>query len=214
EKGIDMFDCVVPTRNGRNGTVFTSGGKLLLGNKEFSEDDRPIDADCPCPTCKNHSRAYLRHLFKAKEMLGFRLASLHNLCFFIKLLEAMRHAIRNGEWQSFKKNFLTKYSERKLNVHFMILFAIEGQQPHPFFSVLPLLLMFAIFYFLLIRPQQKKQKEHRNLMSSLEKNNEVITAGGLHGTVVSVKDSTVTLRIADNVRVEVEKSSISHVKSK
>jgi preprotein translocase subunit YajC len=95
-----------------------------------------------------------------------------------------------------------------------VFLATQGAQPHPLFSMLPLVFMFVIFYFLLIRPQQKKQEDHKKFLAKLEKNQEVITAGGLHGTVVSVKDDTVTLRIAENVRVEVEKHSISHARAK
>jgi queuine tRNA-ribosyltransferase len=111
ERGIDMFDCVVPTRNGRNGTVFASGGKLLLANSEFARDERPIDAACACYTCRTHTRAYLRHLFKAKEMLGLRLASLHNVAFFIKLLRDMREAILRGAFGAFKERFFEAYSQ-------------------------------------------------------------------------------------------------------
>jgi len=111
ERGVDMFDCVVPTRNGRNGTVFYSGGKLLLGNKAFEHDNRPIDENCACPACRNHSRAYIRHLFKSKEMLAGRLASLHNLHFFIELLDKMREAITVGAFPQFKKDFMTKFEK-------------------------------------------------------------------------------------------------------
>lgn len=113
ERGVDMFDCVVPTRNGRNGTVFFSRGKLLLGNKEFAEDERPIDPACRCFTCRHYSRAYLRHLLKAREMLGLRLASLHNLAFFIELLDEMRRAVRAGAFGEFKKQFYAKIAQRR-----------------------------------------------------------------------------------------------------
>jgi len=109
EQGVDMFDCVVPTRNGRNGTVFHSAGKLLLRNASFARDPRPIDESCPCYTCQHHSRGYLRHLFVAREMLGLRLASLHNLTFFIQLLDNMRKAIEHGQFTDFKKEFFKKY---------------------------------------------------------------------------------------------------------
>ena len=113
ERGIDMFDCVVPTRNGRNGTVFYSGGKLILTNREFAEDFSPIDSQCGCFTCRTHTRAYLRHLFLAKEMLGLRLASLHNLSFFIELLQRARRALLLGRFQEYKRDCLKHFSERK-----------------------------------------------------------------------------------------------------
>lgn len=116
ERGMDMFDCVVPTRNGRNGTVFYSGGRLLLGNSEFRNDQRPIDENCTCFTCCHYSRSYLRHLFKAKEMLGLRLASLHNLHFFIELLKNMRRAIERGAFLHFKEDFFRTYKEKGLFV--------------------------------------------------------------------------------------------------
>lgn len=87
-------------------------------------------------------------------------------------------------------------------------------QPHPIFSVLPIILMFGVFYFLLIRPQQKRQQDHKKFLQTLDKNQEVVTLSGMHGTVVGVKDSTVTLRIAENVKVEMDKSSISHLRNK
>lgn len=111
ERGMDMFDCVAPTRNGRNGTLFTSRGKLLIRNAEFARDERPLDPDCACPVCRTHSRAYLRHLFYAKEMLGLRLASLHNITFFIQLLERARLAIQAGSFLEFKNQFFHKYRE-------------------------------------------------------------------------------------------------------
>lgn len=96
-----------------------------------------------------------------------------------------------------------------------IVLAVQTQeQVSPVLSALPLVLMFAIFYFLLIRPQQKKQQEHQKFLSALEKNQDVVTSGGLHGTIVALKDSTVTLRIADNVKVDVERSCISHAQAK
>ena len=91
----------------------------------------------------------------------------------------------------------------------MIFIAQAAAEPHPILSFLPLILMFAIFYFLLIRPQQKKKKEHKGFVDGLQKNQEVVTAGGIHGTVVQVKDESVVVRVADNVRIEFDKSSIS-----
>ena len=91
--GVDLFDCVLPTRNGRNGTLFTSSGKIAIKNSKFREDDSPIDPECRCSTCGHYSRAYLRHLFLAKEILACRLATLHNLYFYTHLMEKIRSAI-------------------------------------------------------------------------------------------------------------------------
>ena len=94
--GFDMFDCVIPTRNGRNGTLFTSGGKISIKRAEFADDPRPLDEDCGCYACSNFSRAYLRHLFMAGEILASQLNSLHNLYFYHRLLERCREALRTG----------------------------------------------------------------------------------------------------------------------
>lgn len=104
-QGVDLFDCVVPTRNGRNATVFTPGGKLLLRGAAYTRDFSPIDEKCPCYACRTYSRAYLRHLFNAEEHLAGRLASLHNLTFFIQLLDSMRNAIEEGRFLEFRREF-------------------------------------------------------------------------------------------------------------
>ncbi len=108
-QGVDMFDCVVPTRNGRNATVFTPKGKLLLRGASYTRDLRPIDEHCPCYTCRTYTRAYLRHLFNAEEHLAGRLASLHNLTFFIQLLELMRQAIEESRFLELRRSFLSGY---------------------------------------------------------------------------------------------------------
>jgi len=109
--GIDMFDCVVPTRNARSGTAFTKEGKLPLRNKGFSDDFKPIDPECGCYTCKSHNRAYIRHLFNTDEILGLRLVSLHNICFYAKLMDTIRIAIKNGKFKEFKTGFLKNYKD-------------------------------------------------------------------------------------------------------
>lgn len=96
--GVDMFDCVLPTRMARTGTVLTRDGRLVIKNNEFAEDDRPIDDECGCPVCGRHSRAYIRHLFQAREMLGSTLATIHNLHFYQELMQGIRTAIREGRY--------------------------------------------------------------------------------------------------------------------
>ena len=113
EDGIDMMDCVQPTRIGRHGTVFTKYGRLVIKNKVYEEDDRSLDEDCECYACKNYTRAYIRHLFKADEMLGQRLATIHNLHFLIKLMNNSREAIKSGEFKDFKNKFISDYSKGK-----------------------------------------------------------------------------------------------------
>jgi len=110
ELGVDMFDCVVPTRYGRNGTAFTSEGKLTVRNSPYIEDFKPLDPRCSCYACKNFSRAYLRHLFNTEEMLGLRLVSLHNIYFYLELMRKIREAIRVDRFTEFKKRFLGKYN--------------------------------------------------------------------------------------------------------
>ena len=114
DRGVDFFDCVYPSRNGRHGHAYTGFGKLNLNNAKFEKDDRPIEEGCGCPACKNHTRAYIRHLLKAGEMLGLRLLVLHNLYFYNKLMEQARAAIREGRYASFKKEKLEAMSSDKL----------------------------------------------------------------------------------------------------
>ncbi|MBI5143852.1 MAG: tRNA guanosine(34) transglycosylase Tgt [Candidatus Omnitrophica bacterium] len=109
--GIDMFDCVVPTRNGRNGQAFTRNGDLQLRNSEYKEDFKPIDETCECYACRNHSRAYIRHLFNTQELLGLRLVSLHNIHFYVKLIKRTREAIKKDSFGRFKEDFLKDYNK-------------------------------------------------------------------------------------------------------
>ncbi len=106
DRGVDFFDCVYPSRNGRHGHVYTHHGKLNLFNKKFELDPRPIEEGCQCPACRTYSRAYIRHLLKAKEMLGMRLCVLHNLYFYNHLMEEIRGAIDEHRYKEFKKTTL------------------------------------------------------------------------------------------------------------
>jgi len=110
EQGIDLFDCVIPTRYGRNGTAFTSLGKIVVRNASYAHDEQPLDRNCACYTCKNFSRAYLRHLFNTAEILGLRLVSLHNLYFYLELMRKIRKAIEQERFLQFKKDFLENYN--------------------------------------------------------------------------------------------------------
>ena len=109
EAGIDMFDCVMPTRNARNGSLFTSRGKISIKQSRFRDDPEPLDPECECSTCQNYSRAYLRHLFKSSEILGVRLNTYHNLFFYLSLVKNARFAIKGQRFPEFKKDFLEKY---------------------------------------------------------------------------------------------------------
>ena len=108
ERGVDFFDCVYPTRNGRHGSLYTNFGKINILNKKYELDPRPIDETCNCPVCRNFSRAYIRHLLKAKEMLGMRLCALHNLYFYNHLMCDIRDAIRNDNYANYKNETILK----------------------------------------------------------------------------------------------------------
>ena len=109
-RGVDMFDCVLPTRNARNGQCFTPDGPLTLKQARFTRDPAPLQEDCPCYACRRFSRAYLRHLFMADELLVYRLLSLHNLHFFLGLMTALRAAIAAGAFEAFRTRFFARYS--------------------------------------------------------------------------------------------------------
>ena len=106
ERGIDFFDCVYPTRNGRHGHLYTNHGKINLFNAKYELDGRPIEEGCPCPTCRRYSRAYVRHLLKAKEMLGMRMCVIHNLYFYNRMMEEIRDSLDKGEFSAHKKQKL------------------------------------------------------------------------------------------------------------
>lgn len=111
EAGIDLFDCVIPTRNARNGTAFTSRGRVRLKNASLAEDYSPLDQACPCKTCRHYTRAYLRHLFQADELLGLHLATYHNVYFFLQLMRDMRQAIIAGCFADWQAAFLATYRD-------------------------------------------------------------------------------------------------------
>jgi queuine tRNA-ribosyltransferase len=113
ERGIDLFDCVLPTRNARNGQLFTREGPINIKNARFAEDDRPVDPACGCPVCRRHSRAYLRHLFTTGEMTAAALNTLHNLYFYLDTMRRMGDAIGSGTFGRFKQDFLNTYTRRQ-----------------------------------------------------------------------------------------------------
>ena len=108
-RGVDLFDCVMPTRNARNGQAFTADGPVTIGNAAWTRDRAPLDPDCGCETCRRYSRAYLRHLFLARELLAYRLLSLHNLSFYFGLMARMRRAVAEGRFEAFRSGFLGRY---------------------------------------------------------------------------------------------------------
>jgi len=111
QRGVDMFDCVIPTRNARNGQLFTSFGKVNIRNEKYKHDFNPIDENCECETCINFTRSYLRHLFNIKEVLGLRLATIHNLHYYLNLMELIRVYIQNGDFKKWSKDYLNNISK-------------------------------------------------------------------------------------------------------
>ena len=110
ERGVDMFDCVMPTRNARNGSLFTSQGKINIKNQRFTRDFGPIDPACTCSVCRTYSRAYLAHLYRAGEISALRLNTLHNLAFMLEFGANVRTAVRTGRFMEFKRAFLREYT--------------------------------------------------------------------------------------------------------
>jgi queuine tRNA-ribosyltransferase len=161
--GIDMFDCVMPTRNARNGWLFTRHGDIKLKNARYRDDTAPIDASCECHTCTHYTRAYLHHLHRCNEMLG----------------RAAQYAAQPA--------FL------------------------PVMGLLPIILMFVVLWFLMIRPQMKRAKEHKVLIEALAKGDEVVTQGGMAGRITKVGDSFLTIELAPNVEVAVQRQAVATV---
>ena len=112
-RGVDFFDCVMPSRNARHGNLFTWEGKINLLNEKYAEDERPIAPECSCPACRNYSRSYIRHLFKAREALGMRLAVLHNLYFYNDLMQKIRDALDEGRYEEFYRTYRDKLAKRR-----------------------------------------------------------------------------------------------------
>lgn len=110
-RGVDMFDCVMPTRNARNGMLFTSTGRLVIKNAQYYNDQRPVDENCDCYTCRNYSRAYLRHLYMAREIMASHLNTIHNLHYFVSLMNQMRQAIREDRFEKFREEFHYKLNK-------------------------------------------------------------------------------------------------------
>ena len=111
ENGVDLFDCVLPTRLGRNGTIYTKTGKIHITNTTYRDDVSPIESGCECYTCKNYSKGYIAHLFHGKEMLGGTLASIHNIYFIVNLVKKIRQSIIDDTFNEFKENFLKSYAK-------------------------------------------------------------------------------------------------------
>ena len=210
ERGIDMADCVLPTRNARKGTVFTAHGKLVIKNARYAEDFLPLDPECDCYVCRNYSRAYIRHLFKANEILGLRLASYHNLYFLLKLMENIRTAIENDSFLSFKDDFYAKYGYNNINGWEVCMEFGTGNSMIP--TLISVVLMIAIFYFGIIRPNKKREKETLEMMEKLAVDDVIQTIGGIIGKIVQVKSDVVIIESTGmKTRLEIAKWGIKSV---
>ncbi|MDH4154680.1 MAG: tRNA-guanine transglycosylase, partial [Nitrospira sp.] len=116
-RGVDLFDCVVPSRHGRTGSLFTSSGRVVIKQAQYANDERPIDPDCGCPVCARYSRAYLHHLYLIKEMLGARLNTIHNLWYFSELMRGIREAMRENRFPAFREAFYRRRERQGVREH-------------------------------------------------------------------------------------------------
>ena len=170
-----------------------------------SAADEPPDPACDCPTCRRCSLAYLRHLYLAREAAVVVLATVHNLHFFLSLMRRVRWAIMTGRFAAAPRRGCSRRRPRAAEDEET---AMDAQRTRSF-QFLPFLLIFGIFYLLLIMPMRKRQKKHQELLGKLTKGDRVITTGGIFGTVVEVEDDVLTLRIADNVKIQVARSAVA-----
>ena len=211
-RGVDLFDCVAPTRNGRNGTAWMEGeGQINLKAAQYARDGGPLDPECDCSTCATYSRAYLRHLLVAGELLVLRLLSLHNLRFLVRLGERARAAILAGEFSGWSEAWLaagtppvaapdTTLKGNQVAMYAAIASGPAGMAARPggMTSFLPLIINIGAFvlilYFLLIRPQRKMQQRHQEMIAALKKGDEVMTEGGIMGSVVHLAEDRVTIK--------------------
>jgi queuine tRNA-ribosyltransferase len=221
--GVDLFDCVLPTRHARTGQAFTRQGVLVIRNAAHARDPRPLDPDCPCYACRSFSRAYLRHLFLARELTVYRLLTLHNLTFYLGLMAEARAAITSGALGALRRDARRRGGHRAggrsagaggVTVTHLV-YAMASPPPGGggpgsiLIQMAPIILVLGIFFFLVIRPQQRERKRREEMLSSLKKGDRVVTTGGLIGTIVGVSEQTLILKIADSVRVECLRSAVT-----
>ena len=209
-RGIDLFDCVLPTRNARNGQLFTRRGPISIKNARYAEDQRPPDPECGCPTCRRHSRAYLRHLFVAGEMAAATLNTLHNLHFYLDTMRRIRKAIEFGTFEEFRREFLehlfppasAEFDRRVLMPDMIAMpFVLAMAQPGPsspsiWVQLFPFALMLGIFYLLVLMPMRKRQKKVQEFQAALKVGRRVITTSGIYGAGHAASTTT-SVQIAD-----------------
>ena len=219
----------MPTRNARNGQAFTADGPLTITHARFARDPAPLDPECACEACRRFSRAYLRHLFVARELLAYRLLSLHNVTFYLGLMAGVRRAIAEGcvrgiprsvsrsIWGRIRGRF-DRQRPAFGGLSFMVDFAYAmAQAPNGggssgvMMQLLFFAAIFAIFYFLLIRPQQKQKRERETMLAPVKKGDRVVTTSGLHGTVVGLTEQHVTLKVADQVKLDFDRTALGRI---
>jgi queuine tRNA-ribosyltransferase len=252
--GVDMMDCVQPTRAARHGLLFTSQGKISIKQARYAEDPEPLDPNCGCRVCRRYSRAYLRHLFASNELLAQVLNTIHNVSFYLDTMKRVRHSISLGEesrslsaiwsrptaWDlpGFKpeswrnpaevdlkpRGEITAARRRRVPWWFadtsaqtskrmqQILAVQTGGGGMGWLGIAPLIFIFAIFYFLLIMPQQRRQKKWQGMLEKLKTGDKVTTSGGLRGTIMALRDDCIHLRVPpNNLLLEVTKASVVQV---
>ena len=190
EAGVDLFDCVLPTRTARTGSALTASGRLNLRGSRFARDERPLEADCDCPACSRFTRAYIRHLVNQNELLGLRLLSLHNLRFVVALTRGARDAITTRHVRR-----LQARPTRKAGMDgFLILIVILGA-----------------VWLVFVIPSRRRQRAHSGMQDSVVVDDEIITAGGLHGRVKELGESELQLEIAPGVVVTLDRRAVAAV---
>ena len=208
-RGVDLFDCVMPSRNARHGHLNTWGGIINIKNAKYERDERPIDPACGCPACRNYSRAYIRHLFKAEEILGMRLAVMHNLWFYNHLMERIRDELDAGTFTAFHDKYVKLLNFERRFCQMQFLTTTSEGYISLFFT---LALMLVLLYFMIYRPQKKQEKKDAAMRNSLEIGDQVTTIGGVIGRVVAIKDDTFVLETgADRVKIRFTKTAIGSV---
>ena len=199
EAGIDMFDCVLPTRTARTGSALTRSGRLNLRNARFARDPAPLDDECDCPACTRFSRAYIRHLVNQNELLGLRLLSLHNLRFLVQLTRGAGDAIERGTFASYKRDLLERLGER----------TVRGADS---WSIVVLLGLLWVFVVLPVRRRQRAQAaSHEAMQDSLAPGDEIITAGGLYAIVRAIEDERLEIEIAPGVIATLDRRAVAAV---
>ena len=175
-RGIDMMDCVLPSRNARNGYLFTSEGRVIIKNAQYKDDPRPLDENCACYTCRRYSRAYLRHLFLSGEILYATLATRHNVRRYLDIMREIRHAIISYSFPEYLRCVRSAVSgqpdpmfRERLTVEIVVLnfFSSNGGAGNSLIRLLPILLMFGVFYFLLFLPMQRQRSNTAKMLAGL-----------------------------------------------